>query len=85
MAGYSKCAIVWAERGGKWVEEVKLPHDDKIVYDVAWAPGMGRSYHLIATVDRTRKFKVIFYFCSTLCPSMPNIYLLLSHHRRFSS
>lgn len=57
VGGYSKCAVIWAEKGGKWVEEVRLDND-RTIFDVAWAPGMGRSYHLIATVDRTRKFKV---------------------------
>ena len=42
---------------GKWSEEIKL-EQGRPVYDTAWAAGMGRSYHLIATVDRTKNFKV---------------------------
>ena len=57
VAGYSFGAILWAERGGKWTEEMKLSQD-RPVYDIAWAAGMGRSYHLIAAVDRTKTFKV---------------------------
>lgn len=28
------------------------------VHDIAWAPAMGRSYHLIATASRESTFKV---------------------------
>ena len=30
------------------------------VHDIAWAPAMGRSYHLIATASRESTFKVDF-------------------------
>ena len=29
-----------------------------VVHDIAWAPAMGRSYHLIATASREASFKV---------------------------
>jgi hypothetical protein len=31
-----------------------------VIHDIAWAPAMGRSYHLIATASRTESFKVRF-------------------------
>jgi hypothetical protein len=39
-------------------ESVLGTHGDT-VHDIAWAPGMGRSYHLIATASRESKFQVI--------------------------
>ena len=40
-------------------EELKLGElHDNIIRDVAWAPCMGRSYHLIATADSSNIFKI---------------------------
>ena len=38
--------------------ELGTPEDTGVIHDVAWAPAMGRSYHLIATASRENKFKV---------------------------
>ena len=47
---------------GKWREECELgvrgADQQGVIQDVAWAPAMGRSYHLIATASRENNFKV---------------------------
>jgi len=59
VGGYSKNAQIWVcDAGGRWVKELSLGEHDGPVHDVAWAPGMGRSYHLIASCDRTNKFRI---------------------------
>jgi hypothetical protein len=35
-----------------------LGEHTNVVHDIAWAPAMGRSYHLIATASRESTFKV---------------------------
>ena len=64
VVGYGKDCAIW-QYGSKvpqWQKIAVLPHPD-LVRDVAWAPQMGRTYHLIATAckDRgVRIFKVTF-------------------------
>eukprot|EP01041_Mallomonas_annulata_P012857 gene12857-27109_t len=59
VGGFSKKAVIWAcDTGGKWHQEWVLDAHSDPVNDVAWAPSMGRSYHLIASAARERSFKV---------------------------
>ena len=58
VGGYSKLATVWTCDAGKWIQECTLDPHDGVVHDVAWAPVMGRSYHLIATASREKRFRV---------------------------
>ena len=39
-------------------QELTLEAHTEAIHDVAWAPSMGRSYHLIATAGREKYFKV---------------------------
>lgn len=58
MGGYSKSAAVWTYEDNRWQKEIILDSHAEAVHDVAWAPSMGRSYHLIATAGRGTSFKV---------------------------
>jgi nucleoporin SEH1 len=57
-------------------QECVLDSHTTPIHDVAWAPVMGRSYHLIATASREKYFKVhllrphLLCVCLTL-PSLP--------------
>lgn len=56
VGGYSKRAVVFAlERNNTLREECVLGEHESAVHDIAWAPPMGRSYHLIATACREPK------------------------------
>lgn len=61
VGGYSKSAAVWTFEESKWQKELILDQHGEAVHDVAWAPSMGRSYHLIATAGRGSSFKVILF------------------------
>jgi nucleoporin SEH1 len=50
--------VVWTQINAKWVEECVLGTHSNTVHDIAWAPSMGRSYHLIATASRDATFQV---------------------------
>jgi nucleoporin SEH1 len=62
--GYGRECAIW-QYGAKvpqWQKIAALPHPD-LVREVAWAPQMGRQYHLIATACKdkgVRVFKVTF-------------------------
>lgn len=58
VGGYSKRAIVYAVERNILREECVLGQHDSPIHDIAWAPSMGRSYHLIATATRERTFKI---------------------------
>lgn len=64
VGGYSSRAVVLTQDSGdiggsnKWREECVLGEHTGIIHDIAWAPAMGRSYHLIATASREPSFKV---------------------------
>lgn len=59
IGGHSRAAVVWTcGSSGKWFEECRLEGHTGPVHDVAWAPGMGRSYHLIASADRSHTVRV---------------------------
>mmetsp|Transcript_9588 Transcript_9588/g.14435 ORF Transcript_9588/g.14435 Transcript_9588/m.14435 type:complete len:328 (+) Transcript_9588:106-1089(+) len=58
VGGYSKLAAVWSCDNGKWAQECVLESHGGPVHDVAWAPTMGRSYHLIASASREKSFKI---------------------------
>jgi hypothetical protein len=48
-------------------QECVLDSHTTPIHDVAWAPVMGRSYHLIATASRERYFKVHLQRPHLLC------------------
>ena len=66
VGGYSMRAVVLTQDnqtgvgGGssKWREECVLGEHTGVIHDIAWAPAMGRSYHLVASASRERSFKV---------------------------
>jgi nucleoporin SEH1 len=58
IGGYSKRAVVWTQINSKWVEECILGTHSNTIHDVAWAPSMGKSYHLIATASRDPVFQI---------------------------
>jgi WD40 repeat protein len=58
VGGHSRAAVVWTCPAGKWLEECRLEGHGGPVHDVAWAAGMGRSYHLIATADKSSTVRV---------------------------
>lgn len=58
VGGFSKTACVWTYEESRWHRELSLDAHDEPVHDVAWAPSMGRSYHLIATTGRGNSFKI---------------------------
>eukprot|EP00607_Mallomonas_marina_P007910 CAMPEP_0182424008 /NCGR_PEP_ID=MMETSP1167-20130531/10133_1 /TAXON_ID=2988 /ORGANISM="Mallomonas Sp, Strain CCMP3275" /LENGTH=328 /DNA_ID=CAMNT_0024603469 /DNA_START=106 /DNA_END=1089 /DNA_ORIENTATION=+ len=59
VGGYSRYASIWkCDNGGKWHQEVTLDPHIEAVNDVAWAPAMGRSFHMIATAGREKSFKI---------------------------
>ena len=61
VGSHSKKATVWTcDPGGKWRLECVLGEHNGVVHDVAWAPVMGRSYHLIATASRENCFRVSY-------------------------
>lgn len=59
IGGHSKRAVVWALKNSKWIEESVLGSHGDTIHDIAWAPSMGRSYHLIATASREDTFQVL--------------------------
>jgi nucleoporin SEH1 len=63
VGGYSGKAAIWTyDTSGGWRKELTLGEQNKeqnrVISDVAWAPCMGRSYHLIATADMTDKIQI---------------------------
>jgi nucleoporin SEH1 len=59
VGGYSRKAAIWTcDNSGAWRMEVALGEHSAAVSDVAWAPNMGRSYHLIASADTSSTFKI---------------------------
>lgn len=82
VGSYSKKASVWtsdatAGGNGKWREECVLGEHNGVVHDIAWAPVMGRSYHLIATASRENCFRVrTVLFIFVLCVDI-DVYLVL--------
>lgn len=59
VGGYSKKVVVLSlERNNTMREECVLENHNNAVHDVAWAPAMGRSYHLIATASKEPSFKI---------------------------
>lgn len=59
IGGYSKKVTIWTcDTTNKWKQECILEESKVCIHDVAWAPCMGRSYHLIATANRTVEVKV---------------------------
>mmetsp|Transcript_8172 Transcript_8172/g.13578 ORF Transcript_8172/g.13578 Transcript_8172/m.13578 type:complete len:273 (-) Transcript_8172:1027-1845(-) len=58
VGGYSKTARVYSFDRNTLKEECSLGDHVNPVHDIAWAPSMGRSYHLIATASRESTFKV---------------------------
>lgn len=71
VGGYSKRVSIWTfdssdGSSGKWRQECDLLGDradqQGVIQDVAWAPAMGRSYHLIALASRENHFKVYIPF-----------------------
>jgi len=59
IGGYSRKAAIWTcDPNGSWQMECSLGEHTSAVSDVAWAPNMGRSYHLIATADTSNTFKI---------------------------
>lgn len=58
VGGYTKIAAIWVWTAGKWKQEVALDPQVNPIHDLAWAPAMGRSYHLIACACRERAFYI---------------------------
>ena len=58
VGGESKQTAIWTCDNGVWKEECKLGEQDGTIRDVSWAPCMGRSFHLIATADATKCFRI---------------------------
>mmetsp|Transcript_22016 Transcript_22016/g.37189 ORF Transcript_22016/g.37189 Transcript_22016/m.37189 type:complete len:365 (+) Transcript_22016:54-1148(+) len=58
VGGYSKVAVVWVCEGSKWKQELALEMQLQPIHDLAWAPAMGRSYHLIACASRETSFHI---------------------------
>ncbi|KAJ1429829.1 WD40-repeat-containing domain protein [Ochromonadaceae sp. CCMP2298] len=58
VGGYSKVARVYTLEGNTLQQECVLGEHTNVVHDIAWAPAMGRSYHLIATASRESTFKI---------------------------
>lgn len=57
--GPSRCQIwEFMARANKWQSIAELEGHDAAVHDVAWAPNMGRSYHLIATACKDKFARV---------------------------
>jgi len=50
------------EEHNRWAFSADLPGHQGAVYDVAWAPGMGRSYHLIATACADSCVRIFKYW-----------------------
>merc|ERR1719433_1307296 len=48
-------AAIWSSQNGRRWERELLIADGHRVHKVAWAPAMGRDYHLIALATRTAK------------------------------
>lgn len=59
VGGYSKRAVILSLDGKNVLrEECVLGEHSSPIHDIAWAPSMGRSYHMIATAYREPTFKV---------------------------
>lgn len=58
VGGYSKVAVVWVCEGNKWKQDLALEAQLQPIHDLAWAPAMGRSYHLIACASRETSFHI---------------------------
>jgi nucleoporin SEH1 len=59
VGGYSRRAVVFTlERNNTLKVECVLGEHANAVHDIAWAPSMGRSYHLICTASREPKFYI---------------------------
>ena len=80
IGGESKQASIWKCDNGNWKEELKLGElHDNTIRDVAWAPCMGRSYHLIATADSSNIFKIFSIKRDDGDLSIQNIFTLKSN------
>ena len=54
LGGYAKRVSIWTcDSANKWKQECVLEESEFVIHDVAWAPSMGRTYHLIASANRT--------------------------------
>lgn len=54
LGGYAKRLSIWTcDSANKWSQECVLEESEFVIHDVAWAPSMGRTYHLIASANRT--------------------------------
>eukprot|EP00743_Colponemidia_sp_Colp-15_P001728 GILK01001887.1.p1 GENE.GILK01001887.1~~GILK01001887.1.p1 ORF type:complete len:319 (-),score=44.64 GILK01001887.1:183-1139(-) len=53
-------AKVWeySEQYRRWQVSVELVGHDDCIHDVAWAPNMGRTYHLIATASKDKTVRI---------------------------
>mmetsp|Transcript_24116 Transcript_24116/g.33064 ORF Transcript_24116/g.33064 Transcript_24116/m.33064 type:complete len:335 (-) Transcript_24116:88-1092(-) len=58
VGGYSRRAVVLAMDKNHLKEECVLGEHHNPIHDIAWAPSMGRSYHLIATASREPTFQI---------------------------
>lgn len=60
VGGNEPIARVWAYNSAfhRWQNVADLKGHTDAVHDVAWAPNMGRSYHLIATASKDRSFRI---------------------------
>jgi nucleoporin SEH1 len=52
------CKIFHMNQQGKWQAREELPGHGGVVHDVAWAPNVGRSYHLIATACKDHRVRI---------------------------
>ncbi|RKP07427.1 WD40-repeat-containing domain protein [Thamnocephalis sphaerospora] len=52
------CKIFRMDQHGKWQAREELFGHEGVVHDVAWAPNVGRSYHLIATACKDHRVRI---------------------------
>lgn len=73
VGGYGQRVTVYKIRDGDLLEELSLEGSQgRPVSDIAWAPTLGRSYHLVAVASRDATFKVTLaqYLLQTLLTSL---------------
>jgi len=66
VVGFGNDVQIW-QYGAKvlqWQKVVSMPHPD-LVRDVAWAPQMGRQYHLVATACKDKGVRVFKLKCES--------------------